>query len=235
MLRDQPLLVIKDDLDSTKRKLLKKFDEISFNQKKGIIYLTIKTENSPYSVQLALTVPPDYPESQIKVEKKESNFPASICYYMVCNANEIARRRVEPPRSKRSNLKTFSPQPHINDVLKFLISDTGHRYPKEECVLCKKQGFNQNPADVVRNPKGALFVTRLYCGHIFHYKCLNEYMNKPPFKNFQGGKKCPWEKCDNRVYHDKWAVSPEILEKRWGKKMEDNRELYDLEEFLYGD
>ena len=124
----------------------------------------------------------DYPESQIKVEKKESNFPASICYYMVCNANEIARRRVEPPRSKRANLKTFSPQPHINDVLKFLLADTGHRYPTEECVLCKKQGFNENPADVVRNPKGDLFVTRLYCGHIFHYKCLNEYMTKPPFK-----------------------------------------------------
>ena len=38
----------------------------------------------------------------------------------------------------------------------------------------------------------------------------------------------------NRVFHDKWAVSPEILERRWGKKQEEKRDLFDMEEFLYG-
>ena len=55
------------------------------------------------------------------------------------------------------------------------------------------------------------------------------------FKNFEGGKKCPWPNCQNRVFHDKWAVAPEVLEKRYGKRMEDNREMYDMEDFLYGD
>lgn len=58
MLRDQPLLVIKDDLDQAKRKLFSKLDDISFQQKKGVINITIKTESSPYVIQLALTVPP---------------------------------------------------------------------------------------------------------------------------------------------------------------------------------
>jgi len=235
MLRDQPLLVIKDDLDQAKKKYFKTLDEMTFQQKKGVIDLTIKTQSSPYFIQLTITVPPDYPEQQIQVSKKEYNFPSSICYYMVCQANEMARRLVEAPRLKRAGLKSFVPQPHILEVLKFLLNDTGHRYPKDECILCKKQAFDIDPADVARNQKADLFVTRLYCGHIFHYKCLNEYMLKPPFKNFEGGKKCPWEKCKNRVWHDKWAVSPEILEKRYGKKQEDNKELYDMEDFLYGD
>lgn len=140
--------------------------------------------NQFYEIELNTFLWSDYPEQQIQIEriKNESNFPASICYYMVCQANELARRRVEPPRSKKAGAKAFLPQPHIAEVLKFLLTDTGHRYPKEECVLCKKQAFNIDPTDVERNPRGDLFVTRLYCGHLFHYKCLNGYMSKPPFK-----------------------------------------------------
>ena len=57
LLRDQPLLVIKDDFEEVKRKLISKEDEIKFNQKKGIIEMNIKTANSPYFMKLALTVP----------------------------------------------------------------------------------------------------------------------------------------------------------------------------------
>ena len=62
LLKDQPLLVIKDDFDEIKRKVLSKFDEVSFQQKKGIIDLNIKVENSPYFLRTQLTVPPDYPQ-----------------------------------------------------------------------------------------------------------------------------------------------------------------------------
>ena len=30
-------------------------------------------------------------------------------------------------------------------------------------------------------------------------------------------------------------MAPEVLEKRYGKRMEENREMYDMEDFLYGD
>ena len=62
LLKDQPLLVIKDDFDEIKRKILTKFDDVSFQQKKGIIELNIKVENSPYFLKANLTVPPDYPQ-----------------------------------------------------------------------------------------------------------------------------------------------------------------------------
>jgi len=78
MLRDQPLLVIKDDLDNAKKKLFKKLDEISFHQKKGIIYLTIKIENSPYSAQLSLTVPPGTHQKNFWVFFEYS--PNFICF-----------------------------------------------------------------------------------------------------------------------------------------------------------
>ena len=101
---------------------------------------------------------------------------------MVCNSNEIARRLVEPPRAKKLASRPFAPKPHLTEVLKFLVADHGHRFPLELCVLCGKLAFTADPADVVRNPKGDMFVTRLYCGHIFHYSCLNGYITRPPFK-----------------------------------------------------
>ena len=107
---------------------------------------------------------------------------------MMCQSNEIARKCVEPPKFrplktavKKGYQPPFASGPHIKEVLRFILQDTGHRYPKEICVICKGQVFDEDPKEVTRNPKSPKFVTRLYCNHIFHYKCLDDYMTKPPF------------------------------------------------------
>ena len=51
---------------------------------------------------------------------------------------------------------------------------------------------------------------RVYCGHAYHHDCLILYLKSPPFT---GGKKCPG--CGNRIYHEKWKVTPELAEARW--------------------
>ena len=68
---------------------------------------------------------------------------------------------------------------------------------------------------------------KVYCGHLFHHKCLDVYMKTPPF---DGGKKCP--ECAKRIYHDKWNASPEVAEARWAHEQAKHRELADVVDFL---
>ena len=45
-----------------------------------------------------------------------------------------------------------------------------------------------------------------------------------------GGKKCL--ACDNRIYHDKWSITPEVAEARWAHKQAKDRELDEVIDFL---
>ena len=38
--------------------------------------------------------------------------------------------------------------------------------------------------DIVCDPQHPKYVIRVYCGHLYHYSCLDTYMKTPPF---QGG------------------------------------------------
>lgn len=42
--------------------------------------------------------------------------------------------------------------------------------------------FAQDPANVVKEGNSKGHVERLYCGHVFHLKCLIKYMKTPPFQ-----------------------------------------------------
>ena len=61
LLRDQPLLAVKDELDQAKKKIITAYDEVAVSQKKGIITVKIKTQQSPYSLTVTLSVPPGDP------------------------------------------------------------------------------------------------------------------------------------------------------------------------------
>ena len=61
----------------------------------------------------------------------------------------------------------------------------------------------------MHNEKAAAHVERVYCGHAYHHDCLILYMRTPPF---EGGKLCPG--CRQRIYHEKWRVTPELAEAR---------------------
>ena len=58
LLRDQPLLAVKDELDQAKKKIITAYDEVAVSQKKGIITVKIKTQQSPYFLTVTLSVPP---------------------------------------------------------------------------------------------------------------------------------------------------------------------------------
>ena len=83
----------------------------------------------------------------------------------------------------------------------------------------------QDPADVVHNENAATHVERIYCSHIYHHDCLILYMKTPPFT---GGKKC--KACAQRIYHEKWKVTPELAEARWAHQQAKDRELGDVVE-----
>ena len=50
-------------------------------------------------------------------------------------------------------------------------------------------------------------------------------MKTPPFT---GGKKC--KACAQRIYHEKWKVTPELAEARWAHEQAKERELGDVVE-----
>ena len=77
------------------------------------------------------------------------------------------------------------------------------------------------------NENGANHVERIYCGHIYHYNCLDTYIRTPPFT---GGKKCMV--CNLRIYHDKWKLTPQLAEARWSQMQAKQRELDEIVDFL---
>lgn len=133
-------------------------------------------------------------------------------------------------------------------------------FPQEPCQHCKVTCLPANPKEVVTDENADLHAERLYCGHLFHLKCLVTYMKTPPFhgkkkhfifnrfftffciskesirtKNkvtfvFQGGKKCPG--CGQRVYHDKWGLTDRLAEARWAHQQARARELAEVEDFF---
>ena len=47
---------------------------------------------------------------------------------------------------------------------------------------------------------------------------------------FPGGKKC--KACSQRIFHEKWKVTPELAEARWAHEQAKNRELGEVVDFL---
>ncbi len=45
-----------------------------------------------------------------------------------------------------------------------------------------------------------------------------------------GGKKC--QSCGQRIYHEKWKVTPALAEARWAHEQAKNRELGEVVDFL---
>ena len=66
---------------------------------------------------------------------------------------------------------------------------------------------------------------RLFCGHWFHFKCLDEHLTTPPFE-----KMCP--ACDRRMFHPKWSSDLKKLEKRWAVEQAHARELSEITDLL---
>ena len=59
-------------------------------------------------------------------------------------------------------------------------------------------------------PEAPPELVRVYCGHWFHFNCLDPYMRAPPFN-----KCCPVETCARMIFHPLWTSNKSLLEKRW--------------------
>jgi hypothetical protein len=224
-LKDHPFVVCPEELSHVKKDLYREGDELRVKQKAGsIVY---RAAEGGYFVNFQLTIPQNYPASQVSVLLKESNFPPEFVQVFTGLAVDLARRCVEPPVLKKKGAPPFVPSPSLQKVADFIVTDCVRRYPKEVCPLCNERALPEDPADVVKDEKHDKYVVRVYCGHLYHCGCLDPYMKTPPF---QGGKKCL--SCKERIFHDRWKTSPKVLEERWAHQEAKKRELQEVSDFL---
>ncbi|XP_076444914.1 uncharacterized protein LOC143282914 [Babylonia areolata] len=219
---ENPLSVCSEEIAFIKKDLLTPEDEIKLKQKTSQIVL--KLRQLKYFLTVVLSVPETYPLQQIVVEISEHNLPNFLKVNFQAQAIEIARQCVQPPLKKKPKDPPFAPKPSIQPVCEYLIKDCMRRYPMESCSLCKKQILPPEPTDLSGRQFG---IERVYCGHLFHFRCLDKYMKTPPFA---AGKFCPVDK--KQIFHEKWQTSASVMEQRWAHKQAKQRELEEVMDFM---
>ena len=224
-LDDTPLCVCSEEINVIKKDLVHEGDEVKLKQKTSQVVVKLREGN--YLLTAKLTVPDDYPLSKLGIEITDQNFPDVVKANYTGQAVEIARRCVQPPLKRKPKDPPFEPKPSLRPVVQYLATEIVHKLPHAVCPLCKQKAFPEDPTKVDNNPSSPGFVERVYCSHLFHHGCLDKYLKTPPFIN---GKKCP--DCGNRIYHDKWKTSAEVLENRWAHKQARDRELSEVVDFL---
>lgn len=53
---------------------------------------------------------------------------------------------------------------------------------------------------------------------------------KTQYNFISGGKKCP--DCGKQIFHDKFRVTPEVMEARWAAKQAKQREIDEVADFM---
>lgn len=225
------LCVCAGEIANLKRKLTGENDNIKIRQKDQSFIMTI--EDSGYLAEFKFIIPENYPDEKVELELRKCNFPRHFIKFFNGQAEEFARKCVEPPLLRKTK-NNPNPRPHhpfvpkrsLEPVGNFLIENV-KRYPTEKCSICRKNAFPEDPKDVTEVPQDPNFIDRVYCSHIYHYGCLDKYMKSPPFK---GGKKCLV--CQQFIYHDKWRESDQMREDRWAHEQARIREIDEVTEFL---
>jgi len=222
-LDENPLSCCSDEI-STLRSMLGPDDTLKLSQKNSTINISIR--KNEYLLKARMIVPENYPSEKVDITTSDCNFPRVFKVWFVENAKELARRCVDAPKKPKPNAPKFEPKPSLLPACKFLIQSV-QRYPEERCQICRQVLLPADPSKAVHNEKAADHVERVYCGHAYHHDCLILYMKTPPF---QDGKNCP--ECRNRIYHEKWKVTPQLAEARWATEQAKLRELGDVVEFI---
>ncbi|XP_023931502.1 uncharacterized protein LOC106155069 [Lingula anatina] len=224
-IQENPLCVCSEEISFIKKDLLQDCDDIKLKQKLSQIILKVKKDQ--YFMNFKITIPDNYPFDQSSIEVADHNFPEPLTVNILAQANEIARRCVQPPLKKRPKDPPFEPKPAVRPVCEYMIRTCIKNYPAQKCPLCNEMALPENPQEIINEPNHEKFAERVYCGHTFHHGCLDIYMKTPPFT---GGKKCP--SCSNRIYHENWKVTPELAEARWAHQEARRRELDEVVDFL---
>ena len=115
-------------------------------------------------------------------------------------------------------------------------SATAHGRATRSSDVAKKKGSkggertNDDPASAAAAAAYARRPLRVFCGHWFHYDCLDTWMRSPPFV-----RQCP--ACSDpprRIWHPDWPADVRVLERAWSNKQEAARQLEDVKDF-FGD
>uniref|UniRef100_A0A914WI98 RING-type domain-containing protein n=1 Tax=Plectus sambesii TaxID=2011161 RepID=A0A914WI98_9BILA len=231
-LDSNPLCVCAEEISDLRKEANVDADKGEFlkiKQKQSLVHL--RAQEGAYFVEAKMTMDAQYPETYASTSV-ETNMPAVFQRFLTAQAKEVARRCVQPPLLRRKKgekpvpVANFEPRPSLLPVGKFILQ-TARRYPTELCAICRVVCFPPDPSALTEDMEGDDFVERVYCGHIFHHRCIDKYMKTPPFK---GGKKCP--QCADIIFHDKWRASDQIREERWAHEQAKQRELDEVEDFL---
>lgn len=85
-----------DEIHYLKRTLLEKdVDKLQLKQKDS--HVVVHIAQNKYFFRVKILIPELYPEETTKIEVQEHNFPEPLKLFFVSQANEIARRCVQPP------------------------------------------------------------------------------------------------------------------------------------------
>lgn len=220
---ENPLICCYDEISSIK-KILENDDELKLRQKHSSIALRV--QQGLYYLKTKIEVPDNYPKVCVKLDDVDTNFPPLLTRYLLGQGKELARQCTESPLKKQQQQTSFTPSPSLNIVASFLIR-TVKTITREQCQVCKQICLPANPEKIETNEGADMHVERLYCGHLFHLRCLVTYMKTPPF---HGGKKCPT--CGQRIYHEKWGLSDKLAEERWAHQQARARELAEVADFF---
>ncbi|KAK1130667.1 hypothetical protein K0M31_018783 [Melipona bicolor] len=219
---ENPLICCYDEISAIK-KILEHDDELKLKQKYSCI--SLKIQKGLYYFKAKIEVPDNYPVACVKLEDADTNFPSLFARHFKAQGKELARQCVEPPLKKKSQ-SPFVPSPSLKVVISFLVNSV-KTLPQEHCQSCRQTCLPPNPENAETNETANMHVERLYCGHLFHLRCLVTFMKTPPF---HGGKKCPT--CGQHIYHEKWGVNDKLAEDRWAHQQARARELAEVEDFL---
>ncbi|CAB4064353.1 Serine/threonine-protein kinase PRP4 homolog [Lepeophtheirus salmonis] len=222
---ENPLICCSGEISRIRDKLDDSKDKLKLSQKSSSISLSISTSNK-YVYKLKIVIPFEYPNQQIQLEDIHTNFPRVFKVWFTEQSREISRRCVTAPLLKKKSPTPFVPSPSLETVVDFLITHV-RRYPEETCGFCLKKCLPSDPTEVIHDENVAAHVERVYCSHAYHRDCLILYLKSPPFK---GVKKCL--KCNQRIYHEKWKVTPELSEARWAHQQAKERELGEVIDFF---
>lgn len=222
-LKENPLCCCYDEISNIKKSLNFQTDELKLKQKNSAMVLTVK--NGQYYYKGKICVPDNYPKNFVTFEDTTTNFPRAIHRHVIAQVNEISRQCVEPPVRKNPKALPFQIKPSLYKCAAFLI-DCVRKLPNECCQFCELNCFPQDPSMIVFDDQSPEHIERIYCGHLFHQKCLLAFMKTPPF----GNKRC--KECQTRISHHKWTLSDRLAENRWAHQEARNRELSEVEDFF---
>lgn len=115
-------------------------------------------------------------------------------------AEEKELRELEQMEMKAlmsSKISSTAP-PSLFAVVNFLVEDFTLKLPQEKCQACSKNIFADEPdAPAMTEKAHNLRPMRTFCGHWFHYECLNQWLTTPPFV-----RNCAL--CSRRIWHPDW-------------------------------